>query len=128
MKVLDTTFLIDLLRGKKEALKVLNTKEPLLTTQVNMYEVIRGLFLKNITSSKFIEVMEMFSSIRLLSLDDNSIIRSAEISSELIKNGSVISDCDCMTAGIALSNGVSKIVTHNAKHFKRIKDLKVETY
>jgi len=128
MKVLDTTFLIDLLRGKKETLPIINSKEHLLTTQINMYEVIRGLFLKNISSSRFRDVIETFEDIKVLSLDNRSIIKSAEISSELIKKGNMISDCDCLTAGIALSNGVNKIVTKNVKHFDRIKDIKAETY
>lgn len=70
----------------------------------------------------------MFENIRVLSLDDNSIIKSAEISAELIKKGTIISDRDCLTAGIALSKGINTIVTRNIGHFKRIKGIKVETY
>ncbi|MBI2107750.1 type II toxin-antitoxin system VapC family toxin [Candidatus Woesearchaeota archaeon] len=128
MKVVDSTFLIDLLRGRKEVLKVIDSKEPLLTTQINMYEVIRGLFLKDTPSSKLIQAIEMLENIKILPLDDNSIIKSAEISSDLIKKGSIISDCDCLTAGIALSKGVNRIITRNAKHFERIKGIKVENY
>lgn len=128
MKVVDSTFLIDLLRGRKEVIKVIDGKEPLLTTQINMYEVIRGLFLKDTPSSKLIQAIEMLENIKILPLDDNSIIKSAEISSDLIKKGSIISDCDCLTAGIALSKGVNRIITRNAKHFERIKGIKVENY
>lgn len=128
MKVLDTTFLIDVLRGEKETLRILNSKEPLLTTQINMYEVIRGLFIRKVTPSKFREIIETFDDVRLLSLDNRAIIKSAEISAQLIKRGTTISDCDCMTAGIALSNGVNTIVTRNAEHFKRINEVKVESY
>lgn len=128
MKVLDTTFLIDLLRGKMETLKIASSKEPLLTTQINMYEVIRGLFLKKITSQKFLDVIEVFENIKVLSLDDNAVMKSAEISSGLIKKGMYVSDCDCLTAGIALSKSVHTIVTKNAKHFERMEGVKVETY
>lgn len=128
MKLLDTTFLIDFIRGKKETLKLLKTKEPLLTTQINMYEVIRGLFLQNVPSSQFMEIIEMFENIRVLPLDDNSLIKSAEISAGLIKKGKSIPDCDCMIAGIALSQNINKIVTKNIKHFKRVQGLKLETY
>ncbi len=128
MKVLDTTFLIDLLRGKKETLKILNLKEALLTTQINMYEIIRGLFLRGVSSSKMMEIIEMFESIKVLPLDDNAILKSAEISASLIRNGLVISDCDCLMAGIALSKGTDTIVTKNIKHLKRIKGLKIECY
>lgn len=128
MKVLDTTFLIDVLRGEKETLRILNSKELLLTTQINMYEIIRGLFIKRISDDKFREIIQTFEDIRLLSLDNRAIIKSAEISAQLIKRGTTISDCDCMTAGIALSNGINTIVTRNAEHFKRINEIKVESY
>jgi len=128
MKLLDSTFLIDLLRGKKGTLNIVNSKEPLVTTQINMYEVIKGLFLRNIHSSKFVSIMEIFDKIKVIPFDDNAVIRSAEIYSNLAKKGLRIHNLDCIIAGIALSNGINKIVTNNAEHFKRIKDIKVETY
>ncbi|MFA5142008.1 MAG: type II toxin-antitoxin system VapC family toxin [Candidatus Woesearchaeota archaeon] len=128
MKVLDSTFLIDLLRGKETTLKVLSSKEPLLTTQINLYEVIRGLFLADVQNQRFLDAMSMFENIRVLPLDDNSLVKSAEISAELVKKGQEISDCDCLTAGIALSKGVNDIVTKNSKHFSRIKGVKVISY
>jgi tRNA(fMet)-specific endonuclease VapC len=128
MKVLDTTFLIDFMRGSEKTLKIAKSKEILLTTQINMYEVIRGLFLQNISSSKIMEVLEFFENIRVLPLDDAAIIKSAEISAELIKKGKIISDCDCMTAGISQSKGINTIVTNNIKHFQRIKGIKTEKY
>jgi predicted nucleic acid-binding protein len=128
MKLLDTTFLIDMLRGKKETLKIANSSDILLTTQLNLYEVARGLFLRNLSQSKFIGAMSLFENIRVLPLDDNGLLKSAEISADLIKKGIEICDCDCLTAGIALSKGVSTIVTNNSKHFARIKGIAVEEY
>lgn len=128
MKLLDTTFLVDLLRGKRETMKVMNSGEPLLTTQINMYEVIKGLFLNNITSSKLAEVIEMFDNIRVLPFDDNAVIKSAEIYSNFTKKGLEIHNFDCMIAGIALSKNINKIVTKNIRHFKKIKGIQVETY
>ncbi|MBI2137012.1 type II toxin-antitoxin system VapC family toxin [Candidatus Woesearchaeota archaeon] len=128
MKVLDSTFLIDLLNGRKETLDILNSNEQLLTTQANMFEVIRGIFLKGQSYDKFLEAKEAFESIRVLPLDDNGIIRAAEISADLIKKGSRISDIDCITAGIALSKCLNTVVTRNSKDFEKIKEIKVETY
>jgi predicted nucleic acid-binding protein len=92
-----------------------------------MYEVIRGLFFRKTASSIFVKVMELFENISLLSLDDSSMVKSAEISAELMRKGIEISDCDCLTAGIALSKGVHNIVTRNA-YFKRINGVKVVEY
>ena len=128
MKVLDTTFLIDLLNGKREAESIAEGEGEIFTTQVNMYEVIRGLFWRNISPSRVARVMHLFGNIKVLPLNDPSIVKSAEISSELIKAGKKISDSDCLIAGIALSNGINTIVTDNVSHFSRIRGLKVETY
>ncbi|MBD3355388.1 PIN domain-containing protein [Candidatus Woesearchaeota archaeon] len=128
MKLLDTTFLIDILRGKEETKKILESNEQMLTTQINMYEVIKGLFLKNITSSKFASVMKIFENIRVLSFDNDAVIKSAEIYSNFTKKGLEIHNFDCMIAGIALANNINKIVTRNKEHFKRIKEIKVENY
>lgn len=128
MKVLDTTFLVDMLRGRKETLPLLSSNQPLLTTHINIYEVLTGLFLKNVPPHKILEVQQLFHDIRVLPLDDNAVIRSAEINADLLQNGLTIEDCDCLTAGIAISNGIFTIVTKNEKHFKRIKGINVERY
>ncbi len=129
MKVLDTTFLIDLLRGKNIAvLDYIKKNKDLVTTQINMFEVIRGLFLKNVSPSRFYKSLAMFENIRVLSLDNSALIKSAEVSANLIKKGKEIHDNDCLIAGIALSKGIKTIVTKNVKHFENIKDLRVENY
>lgn len=128
MKLLDSTLLVDLLRGKKDAINLINSRETFVTTQINMYEVIKGMFFKNISSSKFNEMMEMFNNIKVLPLDDNSIIKSAEIFSDCKKKGQELPNIDCLIAGIALGHEVSTIITKNVEHFKRIKGIKIESY
>ena len=128
MKLVDSTFLIDLLNGKKDVLPLLKKKEILLTTQLNVFEVLVGLFYRRASVEKIQKCQEAFNEIRVLPLNDEGIIRSAEISARLQKGGKMIDDVDCLTAGIALSKGVDTIITRNTKHFKRIKELKVESY
>ena len=128
MKVLDTTFLIDMIHGKKETEKVVESLEPLLTTQINMYEVIRGFIIKKIQQKKFLEIIALFENIRVLPLTDQGIIKASEISAELMKKGYPAPDCDCLIAGIALHNNVRTIITRDDKHFQEIKGLKVEDY
>ncbi len=128
MKVVDTTFLIDLMNGVEETLTVVNAKEAVVTTQINMYELIRGFFLQKDAASALLRTFELFETLRVLPLDDNGIIKSAEISAFLVKKGEIISDADCLTAGISLSKGVSTIITRNVKHFSRIPGLDVEAY
>jgi len=128
MKILDTTFLIDMIRGKKETIPIINSTQHLFTTQINMYEVIRGFFLENIAPSNFYKIIELFENIKLLNLDDNSIIKSAEISSNLTKKGKYIPHNDCLIAGIAIAKGITTIITKDSEHFKRIKEINIERY
>jgi tRNA(fMet)-specific endonuclease VapC len=128
MKVLDTTFLIDYLDGDKQTPKVVSGNEEFLTTQLNMYELIRGIFLTDNPQSNLLKAKKVFETLRILTLDDNGIIESARIFADLSKTGKMIPDSDCLTAGIALSNGINKIVTRNKDHFARINGIVVETY
>ena len=52
MKLLDSTVLIDILKGKERAKKIIEDGSPKYTTQINVYEIIRGLILHKISSSK----------------------------------------------------------------------------
>ncbi|MBI5065885.1 type II toxin-antitoxin system VapC family toxin [Candidatus Woesearchaeota archaeon] len=128
MELLDTTFLIDVLKGKKETVALLKSGKPLITTQICMYEVIRGMLLRGESPDKILNARDLIGDFRVISLADNSIIKAAEISSDLTKKGKMISDCDCLIAGMALANGINKIVTRNVEHFNRIKGIEVETY
>lgn len=128
MKVLDTTALIDLTKGKKELSYLLKQEEELFTTQINMYEFIRGLFLRNIPSADVLEIIKVFENILVLPLSETSLVKSAEIFAILSKKGLMLDDADCLIAGITLSNNISTIVTLNKNHFERIPGIKIETY
>lgn len=128
MILLDTTFLIDLLSGKPETKKILNKKEEFATTQINMFELIRGFYLRNAKPQETSIAIKMFNNITMLPLNDLGILRSAEISADLLNKGSEISSCDCLIAGIALSYNVKEVVTRNVKHFHRIEGIKVIKY
>jgi len=128
MKVLDTTYLIDLLRADKKVLELFKNEAELLTTQINMYEVISGLFLRKISYSKFSEILSLFEHIRVIPFDDDAVIHSARIYSELTKRGKKIPDTDCMIAGSALGRGIDTIITRDIKDFRKITEMNIETY
>ncbi|MBI2666862.1 type II toxin-antitoxin system VapC family toxin [Candidatus Woesearchaeota archaeon] len=128
MKLLDSTFLIDLSKGNKDVLPIIQSKEYLFTAQICMFELIRGMFYRHLPSEKILEMMGLFEDIRVLPLDDAAVVKSAQISAELLQRGMPIPDNDCLIAGIALSKNISTIVTRNVKDFQRIKELNVESY
>lgn len=133
MILLDTTFLIDLLKQRKnavdKAVELVNMDE-LATTSVNIYELLIGVYSKNGIDhgKKLAAIEDLTERLEILTLEKNSAIKSAKIGGELMLNGEIVGDTDNMIAGIALSNGIATIVTRDKEHFQRIKGIKVETY
>ncbi|MBU0628111.1 MAG: PIN domain-containing protein [Nanoarchaeota archaeon] len=133
MKCLDTTFLIDLLNGRKEAIKKsenLDNELELFTTEINVFEILYGIFRdKTIDDEKELQsAKKLFDKLRILPLKGEATIKSARIAGELTQKGVTIDSHDCITAGVSLANGVSIMVTKNKDHFSRIRGLGIETY
>ncbi|HII16306.1 TPA: type II toxin-antitoxin system VapC family toxin [Candidatus Woesearchaeota archaeon] len=129
--IADTTFLIDLLRGNERAVKFLKTvASPLKTTIINQYEVYVGLAsLPGIDLEKKIkDTQHFFSRFKILPLHEDAMLEAAKICGRLIQKGEDIGDNDCLIAGIALTHGISSILTRNAKHFERIRGIKIISY
>jgi tRNA(fMet)-specific endonuclease VapC len=127
MKIADSTFLVDVINGKDETFEVLKKNKLILTTQINIFEIIRGIFFENPSDNKFKHILNVIGNVGVLKLDDDSMIRAADLSADLMRNGKSINDNDCLIAGIALTNNINTIITRD-KHFDRIKGIRVETY
>ncbi len=133
MILLDTSFLIDLLRQRKNAInkavEVVN-RDKLATTYINIYELLIGVYSKKDANyeEKLKTVENLTEKIDILTLEKDSTIKSAKIGGELMLKGKIVGDTDNMIAGIALSNGITTIITRDKEHFARIKGIKVESY
>ena len=128
MKVFDTCFLIDFLEGIESAAALAQREPVKFTTQLCMYEVIRGLFIRNISPTKIKKIIELIGDFRVLPLNDEGIIFASDIFSQLFRSGNMISDNDVLIAGIAFGHGLNTIVTRNVKHFEQIPGLRVVRY
>ncbi|HAB52662.1 MAG TPA: PIN domain nuclease [Ignavibacteriales bacterium] len=133
MKLLDSTFLIDLLRNKKDAYNKLNelsNEIALFITTISIFELAIGIQLdKNVDKiKKFSELSKFLAAFEVLNLDADSAIVSGKLKGDLISQGEDIDTRDCLIAGIAINNKVDTIITKNKKHFERINGLKVEDY
>ncbi len=131
MVCLDTSFVIDLLRGRKEIIETKKTLDELgeviyVPTPV-IVEIISGVNLKGKKEEETKKIKEFLSTTTVLSLDEESAFIAGEIESNLIQSGEMIDIEDIMIASIAISNNET-LVTKNKKHFEKIKELKIETY
>ena len=128
--ILDTSFIVDLLRGNKKAIDKIaefeNKNEHVSTTTISVFEIWQGLPKKS-RENQIEKTRELFQSINILKFDLESAVKAGEIHRKLKLNGKVIDPEDSMIAGIAKTHN-EIVLTRNQKHFSRIKDLKIEIY
>jgi tRNA(fMet)-specific endonuclease VapC len=94
---------------------------------INYYEVLGGLKHKN--AHRQLENFQVFmkDSTVLLPLTDHSCQIASEIYAMLRKQGKPVDNMDILIASIAIENELV-LVTHNRKHFGRIKNLEIEDW
>lgn len=132
MIFLDTTVLIDILAGEEKAVKLisrLSGESELYTSTVNIYEIMKGIYSRKGNRKKYLNALEtLTANIYVLPLNYASSAESARIYGRLKEKGEFIDEPDYLIAGICLTNKVQKIVTRNAKHFRKVPGLEVIGY
>lgn len=127
---LDSSAIIDFFKGdEKLSILLRNIKDSLVANQIVYLELMFGIDSNNLVhleEEKFYDAF--FDSLIVFDLDRNAGKLSSRIFHELSKKGEKIGEFDCIIAGIYLSKGVDKIITKNAKHFEKVKGLKVLSY
>ncbi len=130
MTCLETTFLIDILKGKEEIIRLrdeLEKSEPRLTVAApSVTEIWFGALFSKKSEKEKARIKELISSLEILPLDLASAEEAAEIDADLTKHGTRIDTEDIMIAAIAKTNG-EKLVTRD-HHFARIPGLRVLKY
>ncbi|MDD3245570.1 MAG: type II toxin-antitoxin system VapC family toxin [Methanosarcina sp.] len=130
MPVLDTSFIVDLLRGKTEAHQKLAEMEAegvsFSTTEINVLELYRGAYLSGKTHQNLEEIRKLLECFQVLELEESVYEVFASLSASLLSKGRVIGAFDELIAAIVLCYD-EKIVTRD-NHFKEVPELEVIGY
>ena len=121
---LDTDFLINLLRNKKEEVDFIKKNEDnktLATTYINLFELYYGAF-KYGKIREILAIELIKERLKILNLDDNVVRRAGELAVKLEKSGKMLGFKDLLIGVIALSNKFS-LKTYNIKDFSKIDGL-----
>ncbi len=103
--------------------------ESLATTQINVFEIIQGIYARNQKTDDELAALEvLLSKLKTLDLTYFSAYHAGKLSGELKRKGLTASAGDLLIAGIAMANKIDTIVTANEKDFSKIPGIKVETY
>ena len=129
--ILDTDIISYYLKGSdKEVVENLEQSNPsnICTTIINYSEILFGIYYKYGTKNRhLITIKNFFNSIRVFSFDKKSAEFFSMIKSTLKKDGEIIADLDLIIASITIAHDFT-LISHNTKHFSRIKNLKLEDW
>ena len=131
MVLLDTTFLIDLMRGRERALDMLERLEEggegLALSAITLVEFFRGLETLDLPDAQKRRIAEIVRSRVVLPLDAASAERAGRLDAQLWEADEPIDPEDAAIAGIALARD-EELVTRKAREFGRVPGLRLRTY
>jgi len=133
LKAVDTTYLIDLLRGDPGAVekaRELDEAGGAATTAINLFEITYGIYRSRHVDHerRLSEANRLFSRMDIFPLDARAAIEAGKTLGALSREGRIIDILDGMIGAIAATNGCDTIITRNVDHFNRLPNLKIETY
>lgn len=126
--ILDTSFIIEVLDGNKNAvekLKQLEDKQEKLSS-ITVMELQEGVVRSDKPEEERKQVLEILNSKNILSADRKIMKKAGEISGKLANKGKRIDREDCIIAATAILKQ-EPVITGNKKHFKRIENLELES-
>lgn len=123
---IETSVIVDFLRGKEKAVfAIKNLEGELVSSYFCLAELCEGVSLVKNKRRAEQSVIDFFSELDFIYGLDPEISRNFGFTrAGLKKRGKVIEDIDIFIAATCLSNDLI-LVTANARHFERIKNLKI---
>ena len=128
--ILDTSFLVDVLRGEEAThdwVDFLDEEGLGVVTAISVMELWEGIHLTDATASEREAVEALLSGLHHADFDRPSAMRSGRTSVELSREGQSAQVEDVMIAAIATELG-QPVLTRNVADFERLPDVAVDTY
>jgi predicted nucleic acid-binding protein len=133
MIVIDSTFLVDLMRSQnnsrhKKSLanleSIISSGEAFGTTFINVFELYNGAYKSDDIDNSIKKINDILSVIPVFELNNDYYPAYGELSARLEKKGTPIGKFDKLIAAIALYHG-AKVLTNNTKDFSRVPTLEI---
>ncbi len=127
----DTDLLVSLIRGDRDAVDKIRSFEDkgitLSTTAITACELFKGVFRSSHPQENLALVEDMIENLRVLDFNLRSSRIAGEFIEKLRKTGDQVGEMDVLIASIAIANDET-LITRNLDHFRRIKNLRLETF
>ena len=129
--IADTSFLIDIMKSNKEAIKkaeeIEKTGNTIAVTSISIFELFVGVSLSIKQDQERNKIIQILNGLSIISFDEDSAREAGKIFAQKRINGLAIDPEDSMIAGIcARKNEI--LITRNIKHFNDIENVRIESY
>ena len=125
--ILDTDLLFSLLKGQKDAIKVLQSleenNENLSTIVITVYELLKGAQISSKPEANTAQVQNMLANLNIFDLTLQACNEGSILYNDLKKAGCLTGEFDVLIAAIVKTSGET-IMTRD-KNFKLFKNIKV---
>lgn len=120
---LDTTLLVDLLRGEREATRYVTEHEGrLCTTAISVFELSFGAHRSQRRSKNLRRLHELLENLPVLPLSTEAAALAGQLYARLLSEGTPVDMRDLFIAAIAMITDTA-LKTANTSHFSRIEGL-----
>ncbi len=126
MTVLDTNFLIYLLRNRDAAV-VADFFEKPKTTTITLFELYFGAWRSSKPQENILKISSLLNSVDILGFDEPAAEKAGEIQAGLMDSGIPVDIQDVLIAGICMANK-EELVTSDIDHFSRIQGLRCRSW
>lgn len=131
MVVLDTDFLIDVMRSEPAAVEALRELvdgfEPVAISAVTVMQLHHGVARSDRPDTERRRIARALAAATTYAFDHDVAARAGELDGHLAKRGERIGAADTMIAATALEH-TEPVLSRNVKHFERVDGLGVRTY
>ena len=127
MRILDTDHCIAILRQKLDLGDHVAADEELFITSITVAELIHGVNRSLNREDNLTRLEVLLAALTVLPFDEMAGRRFGYLKAELEEKGETLDDLDLQIASIALDQNFP-LVSNNTKHFKRVKNLKLENW
>ena len=128
--ILDTSFLVDVLRGDSDVagqLEEIDDSGAPFVSAVTIMDLAEGIRLTDSSEDERAAVSDLLADVEELPFDRDCAIRAGELNASLVTAGYPVDETDVMIAATALVNGYP-VLTRDVSHFERIDGLSVRSY
>lgn len=127
MSVLDTNYLVSILKDKGVSELTVDMIDNPKTTAINAYELYYGARRSDNPKKSLLEVNSLLKSIPILEFDNRAALLAGDIQAELMNIGRPVNLLDALIAGVVITNN-EELLTRNMDHFGRIKGLRCRSW